>query len=285
MNEQALKDRLKTIAKNQTRTFQDVWRLLLLERFLVRLSVSKYQNKFIFKGGLLLSYYVTIARETIDIDFLAKKLHAEIASIESAFIEICNIEINDGFLFSFDSIQVLEHSHMNYPGFRSKLNVQFGKMKDKVQIDIGVGDTVEPDKISWELYQYKGKPIFEDSISLHVYPVESIFSEKLETIVSRGAVNSRMKDFHDILLLCRKNNLINIERLKVNINNTFDNRNTNRDIPIKFTEDDYSQLQPLWSAHLRTLNDATRKALSFPDDISELVKEVNAWLTRALLIS
>ena len=62
MNEQALKERLKYIARNQKRSFQEVWKLLLLERFLVRLSRSKYQNKFIFKGGLLLSYYLVIAK-------------------------------------------------------------------------------------------------------------------------------------------------------------------------------------------------------------------------------
>ena len=186
MNEQALKDRLKFIAKNQKRSFQAVWKLLLLERFLVRLSYSKYQNKFIFKGGLLLSYYVVIARETTDIDFLARRLQAKMSQIESMLVEICDIEKDDGFIMSFESIEELDHSHMNYPGYRARLSVRFGKMKDSIQIDIGVGDTVEPTQISWALYQYKGKPIFEDSISLEVYPVETIFSEKLETIISRG---------------------------------------------------------------------------------------------------
>jgi len=277
MNEQALKERLKHIARDQKRSFQEIWKLLLLERFLVRLSHSKYQNKLIFKGGLLLSYYLVIARETIDIDFLAKQLRAELLDIKNMLVEICNTEMHDGFILSSESIAELDHSHMNYPGFRAKLNVQFGRMKDRIQVDIGVGDIVEPKQISWPSYQYKGKPIFEESILLRVYPVETIFSEKLETIVSRGSTNSRMKDFHDLLLLCRNDELIDIELLKDNLNRTFQNRNTKLEIPIRFTDDEYTQMQNLWSSHLRTLSDDTMKTLNLPDDISELMKEINSW--------
>jgi predicted nucleotidyltransferase component of viral defense system len=76
MNEQALKDRLKHIATEQNRSFQEVWKLLLLERFLVRLSRSQYADRLIFKGGLLLSYYLAIARETTGLDlrhFVSRK--------------------------------------------------------------------------------------------------------------------------------------------------------------------------------------------------------------------
>ena len=282
MNEQALKDRLKYIARDQKRSFQEVWKLLLLERFLVRLSHSKYQSKFVFKGGLLLSYYLVIARETTDIDFLARQLQAKIPQIKNMLVEICGTEINDDFTMSFENIEELDHSHMNYPGYRAKINVQFGKMRDRIQVDIGIGDTVKSNQISWTLYQYKGEPIFENLVSLQAYPVESIFSEKLEAIVSRGAANSRMKDFHDILLLCRKDNLLDIGRLKLNIKNTFQNRNTKLAIPISFAEDDYSRLQLLWGAHLRTLGDVIRKTLDLPDDMLELMKEVNAWLGKVL---
>ncbi|MDX1902205.1 MAG: nucleotidyl transferase AbiEii/AbiGii toxin family protein [Gammaproteobacteria bacterium] len=70
MNESALKERLKTIATEKETTLNKVWKQLLLERFLARLSNSPYQDKFIFKGELLLAQYVAINRETIDIDFM-----------------------------------------------------------------------------------------------------------------------------------------------------------------------------------------------------------------------
>ena len=70
MNEQALKERVKAIAGAENRTFGEVWKRLLLERFLVRLSRSEYADRLIFKGGLLLSHYFDIGRETKDIDVL-----------------------------------------------------------------------------------------------------------------------------------------------------------------------------------------------------------------------
>ena len=69
MNEQALKARLKAIAKENNLTSVGVFKKLLTERFLVRVSKSKYSDKFIFKGGLLLSKLLKTERETVDIDF------------------------------------------------------------------------------------------------------------------------------------------------------------------------------------------------------------------------
>lgn len=280
MNEQALKDRLKYIAREQQRSFQEVWKLLLLERFLVRVANSKHQNRLIFKGGLLLSYYLIISRETTDIDFLAQQVHAEIDTIEAILVEICEVDVDDGFLMSFQNITELDHSHMSYPGFRAKLDVRFGNIKDRIQIDIGIGDIVAAKKISWPLYKYKNQPFFEDSITLQAYPIETIFSEKLETIVSRGAVNSRMKDFHDILLMCRNDNLVDLVNLRACVNDTFNVRNTEMAIPITFSEDELRGLQTLWSAHVRTFSENTRVELALPDDITELLAEINTWLAK-----
>lgn len=68
MNEQSLKSKLKLIAKEQNITFNQAWKYLILERFLSRLAASDSSNKLIFKGGLLLSYYIALGRETMDVD-------------------------------------------------------------------------------------------------------------------------------------------------------------------------------------------------------------------------
>lgn len=282
MKEQALKERLKFIAKVKQRNFQEVWRLLLLERLLVRLAHSDYHHKFIFKGGLLLAHYLTIARETSDIDLLAQQMKVEMLRIKQAFNEICSLKNDDGFAFSCVNIEELGHIHMNYTGYRVRIDVRFGNMKDRVHVDVGVGDIVEAKQESLELYQYKGKPIFEDSVSLQVYPVETIFAEKLESIISRGSANSRMKDFHDILLLSREKHLINGAKLNIDINNTFTQRQTKLTIPIKFTTDECSRLQPLWSAHLRGLGDNANN-LHLPTKVTDLLAEINTWLQEIVL--
>jgi predicted nucleotidyltransferase component of viral defense system len=77
MNEQAFKERLKTIAKEKNIHFNVAWKQLILERFLLRLSKSTLVNRFIFKGGYLLAYLIDIGRETKDLDFLLTEIKAE----------------------------------------------------------------------------------------------------------------------------------------------------------------------------------------------------------------
>ena len=83
MNEQALKDRLQTIAKEKEIHFNACWKQLLLERFLVRLSQSRYADTFIFKGGFLLSFIMKIGRETMDLDFLLTRMNAETEALKT----------------------------------------------------------------------------------------------------------------------------------------------------------------------------------------------------------
>jgi predicted nucleotidyltransferase component of viral defense system len=144
MNETALKERLKTIATEKETTLNKIWKQLLLERFLARLSDSPYQDKFIFKGGLLLAQYIAINRETIDIDFLMTKIKSEMQNIEKVIKEVAAIDSEDGFSFAWFSVEELSQPHMEYTGFRVTLDSQFGKMRDKIQIDVGVGDVVVP---------------------------------------------------------------------------------------------------------------------------------------------
>jgi predicted nucleotidyltransferase component of viral defense system len=272
MNEQALKDRLQTIARERGMPFNACWKQLLLERFLARLAGSIHSNKFIFKGGFLLSYLMEIGRETMDLDFLLARMSTEENELRKIFEEIILVHSADGFVFSFDSLQPLNQPHMNYPGYRVVLNTTFAKMKDKIQVDMGIGDVVEPLTREIPLIQYHGKPFFETAISLLVYPLETIFSEKLETILSKGASNSRMKDYHDLILLIHGKGL-DIEKLKKAVFNTFSHRGT-AFRPIEFDEASQKALQKLWTAHLQGLGDNARD-LSLPKNISTAIEEIN----------
>jgi predicted nucleotidyltransferase component of viral defense system len=283
MNETALKDRLKVIAKEKGVTFNETWKQFLLERFLARLSRSKHQEKFIFKGGLLLAQYIVIGRETIDADFLMRKLKSEAPSIQSAFIDIISIDLGDKFQFEWDSIEELVQPHMEYAGFRISIKTCFGKMKDKIQVDIGVGDLVNPLEENIRVLEYKGKPIFEDEITLMVYPAETIFSEKLETIISKGAINSRMKDYHDLLLLSREKELLENKKLLAAIHTTFQHRGTNLKLPIQFDTLGIENLQKLWANHLRTLG-AFKEQLNLPSEIIDAIQEINSYLAMSISI-
>lgn len=273
INEQALKDRLQTIAKEKEIPFNACWKQLLLERFLARLARSSHVNKFIFKGGFLLSYMMKIGRETVDLDFLLTRMNAEVKGLQEVFEEIVSTSSEDGFTFSFDSIEILSQPHMEYPGYRTTLKVLFAKMKDKIHVDVGIGDIVEPQNRDIKLFEYRGKPFFEESISLLVYPIETIFAEKLETVLSKGSRNSRMKDFHDLLLLLRDKSLHSSKTLHENVKKTFDNRGTVLK-PIQFDETGLKGLQQLWTAHLQGLGDVS-KELDLPESITATIDTIN----------
>ncbi len=276
INEQALKDRLQTIAKEKEIPFNACWKQLLLERFLARLARSSHVDKFIFKGGFLLSYMMKIGRETVDLDFLLTRMNAEVKGLQKVFEEIVSISSNDGFTFTFESIELLPQPHMEYPGYRTIFKSSFAKMKDKIHVDVGVGDIVEPQNREIKLFEYRGKPFFEESISLLVYPIETIFAEKLETVLSKGSRNSRMKDFHDLLLLLRDKSLHSSKTLHEDVKKTFDNRGTVLK-PIQFDELGQKALQQLWTAHLQGLGDMA-KELDLPDNIAEAIAVINSGI-------
>ena len=283
MNEQALKERIKYIAHSEGQTFHQVWRILILERLLVRLSRSSYCEQFIFKGGLLLSYYITLGRETKDADFTAREQDISTSKIKKAFQQIAQIDVKDGFSYTFLEVDLFSERDVGHHCYRVKLSLGFGNMKDYIQLDIGVGDIVKPKEESLELYQYKGKPIFEGSVSLQVYPIETIFAEKIDSVVSRADTNSRMKDYHDLVLLCREKNTFNFSKLKKEIDRTFKNRKTVKTLPINLSEDAAIKLQKLWAKHRNGLQ-VSAGSLNLPVYIKDAINEINKWLLKNKII-
>lgn len=274
MNEQALKERLKTISKEMGLTFNDCWKRLLLERFLARIASSKHRDKLIFKGGFLLSYLLDTDRETVDLDFLLTKLKAQASNIQTFMKDVAKEKINDGFVFTFASIEELSQPHMEYTGFRISFTATFGNVRDAVQIDLGIGDDVKPEERNLKLFSYKGKPMFEEDISLLVYPLESVFAEKLHALVSHGRANSRMKDYHDMFVMIR-DRAIEKSELKKAIEVTFGQRDQKFKNPIQFSEDDINQLQKTWNLY-RT----KQKAAKLPASLVEVIDMINEFLKK-----
>ena len=273
---QSLKDRLQTIAREKNIPFNACWKQFIVERFLTRLAASPHSSKFIFKGGFLLSYIIEIGRETTDLDFLLTRMNAETTELQEIIGQIITIHSSDGFTFAFESIELLNQHHMKYPGYRIILNTRVANMKDKIQIDIGVGESVDPLILEIPLIKYRGKPFFENAVSLYVYPVETIFSEKLETILSKGPGNSRMKDYHDLILLIRSEGLVDRDKLKEALTITFSHRGTTL-MPIQFEDTALIAIQRLWAAHLRNIGNYAQE-LNLPNDISSVIDEVNKYI-------
>ena len=226
-NVQSLKDRANNFAKGNNLTVQQVLQNYMFERFLERLSVSKYKEKLIIKGGLLLSSIIGInLRSTMDIDADIIGINFNKKEIEKLVINIINIDLNDNTQMKLDKIEEIKEES-EYGGYRVKLVGNIENLKIPFHIDISTGDIITPKAIE---YKYK-KLLEDDYIEIYTYNQETIIAEKLQTILSRKIANSRMKDYYDLYYFVNfKWKEIDKVILKQAIYATFKNRNTENDL-------------------------------------------------------
>jgi predicted nucleotidyltransferase component of viral defense system len=272
--EQSTKEKVKSIAQKQSRTFNDVWQEVVLERWLARLAISPYRKNFIFKGAMCLLRYIDLQRETRDLDFLIKDLTASIDDVKKYLTEVSAMALADGFIFENLDVGPLPHAHMKYPGYQVSVIGKLGNTKTKVFIDVGVGDAVKPTEITMKLLGTEKAPLFEKEIHLWAYPVESIFAEKLETAIARADQNSRMKDYHDLLLLVR-GDVIDKKTVRTAIKATFTNRGTTLQ-KLSIPKDQIENIQRYWSIYLKATDPVVQKDLD--TDIQTVMNEINLYL-------
>jgi predicted nucleotidyltransferase component of viral defense system len=243
--EQSIKQKLKDISQQEKISFNRLLDNLFLERFLSRIAFSTYKEQLIFKGGMCLAQFIDLGRETRDIDFLLTKITSTKETISKAIQEIIAIDVGDDFIFLFQNISQLSLEHKKYPGFRILLEGQLGQIKNKVSIDIGVGDVVRPRYIDVELMKSKIS-LFEEKISLYSYPPEYIFSEKFEAILHHAELNSRMKDYYDCYRMVIEN-VLDEKQLGESLRETTSNRGT----PLTLIPEDTSAFENLWKGFLK----------------------------------
>lgn len=192
---------LKALVQNQSnhdsRKAQIILRNYFMERFLERLSLSPYRDNFILKGGMLVSAMVGLdTRTTMDIDTTIKKLPLSAESIAPILNKIIAIPLKDAVGFSIKNIaEIMEDAE--YTGIRVMLEATLDTMRTPLKLDISTGDAITPREVD-----YSFKLMFEDrSISVWAYNLETVLAEKLETILSRGTANTRLRDFYDLYIL------------------------------------------------------------------------------------
>lgn len=174
-------------------------RLYMMERFLERISASEYRDNFIIKGGILVTSLIGVAlRSTMDIDTTIKNLNLSDEDIRRIVGEICVIDLQDDVKFQVKQLSRIM-DEMDYSGIRVTLNAFLGNMPVPMKIDISTGDVITPREIH---HQYK--LLLEDrSILLWSYNLETLLSEKLQTVLARGLLNTRMRDFYDLYELSK----------------------------------------------------------------------------------
>lgn len=220
-NAMQLKAIIKNIAKEKSISAQLVMQNFMLERLLERVSVSKYQDSFILKGGFLIAAMVGLdSRATMDMDATIKGMPVTEDTVKEMFIEICSIALQDDVTFNFISIGDIREDD-DYAGYRVSLSANYPPMAVPLKLDITTGDKITPKEISYEF-----KLLLEErSIRVLAYNLETVLAEKLETIISRGNQNTRPRDYYDIYILSKlQSNNIEIEQLKSAVHATAEKR-------------------------------------------------------------
>ena len=198
----SVQQRLRNLARDQGVDFNRVLQRYGAERFLYRLSVSGEVDRFTLKGAALL--WVWAGRElrpTRDVDFLAAGPE-DAAAIRTALAAICGIPCpQDGVVFDPATIRIDDiRDEQPYGGLRVRIQGSLGAARLALQIDIGFGDVITPER---EVQDY---PTLLDlpAPRLWTYPRETLVAEKLEAMARLGGANSRVKDLWDIACLARR---------------------------------------------------------------------------------
>ena len=214
-------EKSKKLAKDSGLTQLELYQRFMFERILERISVSKYNENFILKGGLLLSAMLGInSRSTRDMDISIKGIDVSQDKMLKILNKILSIDINDKVKFEVVNITDIRADD-EYGGNKYHLVGKLENLKVALEIDISTGDEITPKELNFEYTS-----IFDNKkIYIGTYNIETILSEKVETILRRGKYNTRMKDYYDVyFFLTKLKNEINLEIFKQALNNTLRKR-------------------------------------------------------------
>ena len=272
----SLKARLLNLSDHDNRRYQQLLVRYMQERFLYRLSVSRYCNNFILKGGALLyAYDEFLPRPTLDVDFLGCRISNDKRDILNAFKEIASdTTTKDGVRFIPDSIDASDITvEQKYPGLRIKIACFIDTIRKDLTFDIGFGDVITPNPVTMEY-----PTIIEEMECprLIAYSLETVVAEKFQTIVDKSVFNSRMKDFYDLyrILIVHK---FDEDTLLTAIKATFENRHTDvASAQIVFSPEfaNDQTLAKRWSAFCDKINIS---APSFEDTLRAITHAIKPY--------
>lgn len=278
-NKDSLKVKVSNLALSTNIPNKYLIQSFMFEALLKRISVSKYKDKFIIKGGLLLSSIFGVnLRSTMDLDTTIKGLPLDRTTITKVVNEIISIDLKDNIKLEIENIKDIREEEL-YSGFNINLKAEFDGLRTNLMIDITTGDV-----ITYKEVQFEYKTLFDNEIvNIMTYNYETIIAEKFEAIISRNIDNTRMKDYYDLYMFVNlKWNDIDKTILRKAIFNTSEKRETlnyieNADKYIELINED-SKLKSLWKNYQNTY--AYAKDISFENTIAA-IKVINGVIVPA----
>ncbi len=280
-NRDSLKAKISKLAAKTNISNKYIIQTFMFEALLKRISVSEYKDKFIIKGGLLLSSIFGVnLRSTMDLDTTIKGLPLNMQTIENVFNKIISIDLADNVKLKIENIKDIRLED-EYSGFNVNLKAEFDGLKTNLLIDITTGDVITYKEVEFKYYT-----LFDDeAINIMTYNYETIIAEKFETIIFRNIDNTRMKDYYDLYMFVNlKWNEINKDILRKAIINTSKKRNTENYIEdansyIEMIQED-DRLKSLWNSYVSNYEYA--KDITFEDTI-KAIKVINELVVPSIV--
>lgn len=270
-NKDSLKVKVSNLALSTNIPNKYLIQSFMFEALLKRISVSKYKDKFIIKGGLLLSSIFGVnLRSTMDLDTTIKGLPLDRTTITKVVNEIISIDLKDNIKLEIENIKDIREEEL-YSGFNINLKAELDGLRTNLMIDITTGDV-----ITYKEVQFEYKTLFDNEIV-------NIMTYNYEAIIGRNIDNTRMKDYYDLYMFVNlKWNDIDKTILRKAIFNTSEKRETlnyieNADKYIELINED-SKLKSLWKNYQNTY--AYAKDISFENTIAA-IKVINGVIVPA----
>jgi len=121
--------------------------------------------------------------------------------------EVASAEVEDGVLFLVDrSTAVAIREDDVYGGVRVKIPAELDRARTILSLDVSIGDPVTPPPVT---VTYPA--LLDESFELVAYPMVTLLAEKIETMIRRGAANTRERDFADVWMLIRRHQISGAE--------------------------------------------------------------------------
>jgi hypothetical protein len=198
----SVRARLLAGAQKRKEDFNLTLQRYAAERFLYRLGASQHREQFVLKGAMLFALWgASFYRATRDVD-LAGYTEDDAGKVISIVQEICTVACpEDGITFLPASVRAESiRDEGEYHGFRVRLEATLEAARITLQIDIGLGDAVNPAP------QDVRYPVLLDAPApnIRAYPQEAVVAEKFHTMVLHGERTTRFKDFYDLYVLANR---------------------------------------------------------------------------------
>jgi predicted nucleotidyltransferase component of viral defense system len=264
---------LRRRARHDRRPVDELLQLYVLESFLARMSGTRFAERFVLKGGVLLAAFGE-RRPTRDIDLQAQSVANDLGTVRATITDIAVTSLDDGVIFDTHSATAeVFREEDQYQAVRVRMTASLATARPILHVDVSVGDPITPKPQIVQLPRVLG-----GTIAVLGYPLAMVYAEKIVTAITRGTANTRWRDFADMYALARRHTVDGTE-LRTSIREVARHRGT-RLAALSNTLEGYDAIgQQRWEAWRRKQRLDGRLPGQFGDVVATVVAFADPAIT------